>query len=83
MVVVVMGEDIFGLGPTGSQNKNLFSIPGVPNINKLLNPLPEEYDVHERLNRQVPEVSDLLQQRLNSLKGKSIEVPFFANKKNL
>ena len=78
-MVVVMGEDIFGLGPTGSQNKNLFSIPGVPNINKLLNPLPEEYDVHERLNRQVPEVSDLLQQRLNSLKGKSIEVPFFAN----
>ena len=78
-MVVVMGEDIFGLGPTGSQNKNISSIPGVPNINKLLNPLPEEYDVQERLNRQVPEVDDLLQQRLNNLKGKSNEVPFFAN----
>ena len=81
------GGDLFGLGPTTPQNKNISSIPGVPDINEILNPLPEEYDDQQRLDRQVPEVDDLLQQRLNSLRGISDpipqvrpdEVPFFVN----
>ena len=44
-------------------------------INKILNPLPEEYDVQQRLNQQAPEVGDLLQQRLNNLKGISDPIP--------
>ena len=59
MVMVVVG-DLSGLGPTAPQNKNISSIPGVPDINEILNPLPEEYDDQQRLNRQVPEVDDLL-----------------------
>ena len=59
----------------------------MPDINEILNLLPEEYDVQQRLNRQVPEVGDLLQQRLNSLRGTSDpisqawpdEASFFAN----
>ena len=44
------GGDLFGLGPATPQNKN-----------NEKNPLPEEYDAQQRLNRQVPEVHDLLQ----------------------
>ena len=79
--------DFFGLGPTAPQNKNISSIPWVFNINEILNLLLEEYDVQQRLNQQVPEVDDLLQQRLNSLRGisdpipqvRQEEIPFFAN----
>ena len=79
--------DFFGLGPTAPQNKNISSIPGVFNFNEILNLLLEEYDVQQRLNQQVPEVDDLLQQRLNSLRGisdptpqvRQEEIPFFAN----
>ena len=54
----------FGLGPTTPQNKKISSVPRVFDINEILNLLLEEYDVQQRLNRQVPEVDDLLQQRL-------------------
>ena len=59
-----VGGGFFGLGPTTTQNKNISSIPRVFDINEILNLLLEEYDVQQRLNRQVPEVDDLLQQRL-------------------
>ena len=59
-----VGGGFFVLGPTTTQNKNISSIPGVFDINEILNLLFEEYDVQQRLNRQVPEVDDLLQQRL-------------------
>ena len=53
------------MGPATPQNKN----------NKK-NPLPEEYDAQQRLNRQVPpEVHDLLQQRLNNFRGISDATP--------
>ena len=63
------------------------AIPGVPDINEILNPLPEDYDVQQRLNRQVPEVDDFLQHTLNSLKricgltpqAHPDKMPFFAN----
>ena len=49
--------------------------------------MPEEYDLRQRLNLQQPEVDDLLQQRLNNLRGipnpslpaPPEEAPFFAN----
>ena len=82
-----VGGGFFGLGPTTTQNKNISSIPRVFDINEILNLLLEEYDVQQRLNQQVPEVDDLLQQRLNSLRGisdptpqvRQEEIPFFAN----
>ena len=70
-----VGGDFFGLDPTAPQNKNISSIPGVFNINEILSLLLEEYDVQQRLNQQVPEVDDLLQQRLNSLRGISDPTP--------
>ena len=81
------GGNLLGLGPTTPQNRNTTFIPEVPDINKILNPLPEECNAQQRLNLQVPEVDDLLQQRLNNLRGISDptpqarpdEVPFFAN----
>ena len=63
------GGDLFGLGTTTLQNKNTTFIPEVLNINEIFNPLPKEYDAQQRLNWQVPEVDDLLQQRLNNLRG--------------
>ena len=82
-----VGGGFFGLGPTTTQNKNISSIPRVFDINEILNLLLEEYDVQQRLNQQVPEVDDLLQQRLDSLRGisdptpqvRQEEIPFFAN----
>ena len=59
-----VGGGFFGLGPTTTQNKNISSIPGVFDINEILNLLLEEFDVQQRLNQQVPSVDDLLQQRL-------------------
>lgn len=58
----------------------------MPDLNELFNSLPEELVVQQRLNRKVPEVDNLLQQRLNSLRGipnpnpqaRPDEVPFFA-----
>ena len=55
------GGDLFGLGPIAPPNKNISSIPGVPDINEILNPLLEEYDVQQRFNQQVPEVDDFFQ----------------------
>ena len=57
------------------------------NFNDIFNPLPEEYDLQQRLNLRQPEVDDLLQQRLNNLRGitnpnpptRPEEVLFFAN----
>ena len=71
------------------KNSN-FYIPQAPNIDDVLNPLPEEYDVQQRLNLQTPEIDNLLQQKLNNLRGISNptpqaqpnEVPFFANVSN-
>ena len=63
------GGHLFSTGPTAPTKNNNAFIPEVPNINELLNPLTEEYDVRQRLNQQVPEVDDLLQQRLNNLRG--------------
>ena len=62
-------------------------IPEVSNFNDIFNPLPEEYDLQQRLNLRQPEVDDLLQQRLNNLRGitnpnpptRPEEVLFFAN----
>ena len=62
-------------------------IPEVSNFNDIFNPLPEEYDLQQRLNLRLPEVDDLLQQRLNNLRGitnpnpptRPEEVLFFAN----
>ena len=65
------GGDLITSGTTPSKNNNnnnLFT-PEAPDLNNILNPLPEEYDVQQRLNLQVPEVDDLLQQRLNNLMG--------------
>ena len=69
MVVEGGGGYLFSTGPTAPTKNNNAFIPEVPNINELLNPLTEEYDVRQRLNQQVPEVDDLLQQRLNNLRG--------------
>ena len=74
-------------GPTAPQNYNVSFIPEVPNINDILNPFPEEYDVNQRLNQQVPKIDYLLQQRLNNMRGISEptprapldEKPFFTN----
>ena len=57
------------------------------NFNDIFNPLPEEYDLQQRLNLRQPKVDDLLQQRLNNLRGipnpnpptRPEEVLFFAN----
>ena len=62
-------------------------IPEVSNFNDIFNPLPEEYDLQQRLNLRQPEVDDLLQQRLNNLRGitnpnpptRPEEVLFFEN----
>ena len=62
-------------------------IPEVSNFNDIFNPLPEEYDLQQRLNLRQPKVDDLLQQRLNNLGGipnpnpptRPEEVLFFAN----
>ena len=62
-------------------------IPEVSNFNDIFNPLPEEYDLQQRLNLRQPKVDDLLQQRLNNLRGipnpnpptRPEEVLFFAN----
>ena len=78
------GADLFTLKSVPLQN--LF-IPEVPNFNDIFNPLPEEYNLQQWLNLQQPEVDDLLQQRLNNLRGipnpnspaRREEVPFFAN----
>ena len=87
-MVMVGGEgNLFGLGAIAPQNKNILAIPGVPDINEIVNPLPEEYDVQQRLNRQVPEVDDFLQQILNSLRricdltpqAHADKIPSFAN----
>ena len=60
------GADLFTLKSVPLQN--LF-IPEVPNFNDIFNPLPEEYNLQQWLNLQQPEVDDLLQQRLNNLRG--------------
>ena len=70
------GGDLFG--PPRS------TIPTVPNINNLLNPPPEEYDIQQRLNRLVIEGEDLLQEKFNALKNPAPrahpnEIPFLAN----
>ena len=70
------GGDLFG--PPRS------TIPTVPNINNLLNPPPEEYDIQQRLNRLVLEGEDLLQEKFNALKNPAPrahpnEIPFLAN----
>ena len=65
------GGDLITSSATPSKNttnNNLF-IPEASNLNNIFNPLPEEYDVQQRLNLQVPEVDGLLQQRLNNLMG--------------
>ena len=65
------GGDLITSSATPSKNttnNNLF-IPKASNLNNIFNPLPEEYDVQQRLNLQVPEVDGLLQQRLNNLMG--------------
>ena len=49
-----VGGGFFVLGPTTTQNKNISSIPGVFDINEILNLLLEEFDVQQRLNQQVP-----------------------------
>ena len=65
------GGDLITSSATPSKNttnNNLF-ITEASDLNNIFNPLPEEYDVQQRLNLQVPEVDDLLQQRLNNLMG--------------
>ena len=65
------GGDLITSSVTPSKNttnNNLF-IPEASDLNNIFNPLPEEYDLQQRLNLQVPEVDDLLQQRLNNLMG--------------
>ena len=65
------GGDLITSSMTPSKNttnNNLF-IPEASDLNNIFNPLPEEYDLQQRLNLQVPEVDDLLQQRLNNLMG--------------
>ena len=81
------GGHLFSTGPTAPTKNNNPFIPEVPNIHELLNSLPEEQDVQQRLNQQVPEVDDLLQQTVNNFRGipnptpqpLPDEVPFFAN----
>ena len=80
-------RNLFTPDTPGPQNKNNLFIPEVSNFNDIFNPLPEEYDLQQRLNLRQPEVDDLLQQRLNNLRGipnpnpptPPEEVLFFAN----
>ena len=80
-------RNLFTPDTPGPQNKNNLFIPEVSNFNDIFNPLPEEYDLQQRLNLRLPEVDDLLQQRLNNLRGitnpnpptRPEEVLFFAN----
>ena len=87
MVMVVEGGIYFQQAPQHLQKTIIPLSLRVPNIHELLNSLPEEQDVQQRLNQQVPEVDDLLQQTVNNFRGipnptpqpLPDEVPFFAN----
>ena len=66
------GGDLFPPGSPGPDNRNrndLSFLPEAPTIDNNFNPLPEVYDLQQRLNIQNPDVDSLLQQRLNNLRG--------------
>ena len=77
------GRDLI-TGSFVTQNNNT---PRAPTFNDIFNPLPEEYDVFQRSNQQNSDIDNLLEQRLNNLRGISDstpqvqpeEVSFFAN----
>ena len=80
-------ENLFTPDPPGPQNKYNLFIREVSNFKDIVNLLPEEYRLQQRLNLGQSEVDDLLQQKLNNLRGipnqnpptHPEEVSFFAN----